>query len=139
MRGAILLAGLVLVACGGDKGTNPATLEGTYQLQTVNGAGLPGVLVNDPANSYTASLTTGSLTINGGSTYSNALTLREVDHGTVTTTDILCTGTFTRTGNSLSFTEATSAYCGGSYTGSWDGNRNVTVAYDASTQAVYHR
>jgi len=55
-------------------------------------------------------------------------------NGPTTTGTETCDGTYTRNGNSITFTEVTVANtnCGGVYNGTWEGGDTITVAFDAT-------
>jgi hypothetical protein len=138
------LVGLALLAaCGGDSATAPdprpttTSIAGTYNLQTVNGAPPPVIIFQSGADRV--EVMSGNFTVNANSTFSNTHTFRATSGGQTVTLTETCTGTYALTGNSLSFSEATSGeLCGGTFTGTVSGN-TLTVAYDATLQAVYRR
>jgi hypothetical protein len=137
----VLALAMFGLGCG-DGGSDPldpgAEVAGTFNLTSVNGQSPPVVLFAVPG--YTLRVMSGTFVINTANTFSNTTTFEENENGQITTTTETCTGTYTRTGNSFSFAEATSGeLCGGNYTGTWDGGNRLTVAYDASLQAVYTR
>jgi hypothetical protein len=135
-----LAMGAVLAACGGDSSTGPesANVTGTYALQTINGQATPVTIIQ--IATYRLEVVSGSLAINTNNTFSNTLTYRETDSGQIVTGSETCTGTYSRNGNSVTFNEAdvVNTECGDTYTGTVSGN-NLTVAYDATVQAVYRK
>lgn len=114
---------ILLVACGGDKTTGPATVAGSYTLRTVNGATLPATFYQDDVekdqffagsialaadNSWTGSLSVDATSIPSGAslfhgplpisgTYAlnaNSITITDGAHG-LTFTGTLTGGTMT--------------------------------------------
>lgn len=132
------ILGIALItSCGGGDASGPtATVVGTYTLSSVNGSSIPATFTN---GSQSLKVNSGNIVINSGTTYSETTNYTETSAGTSVTTTEVCTGTFTKNGNSLSFSEASTANCGGAYTGSWDGASTLTVAFDGSFQAVYKK
>jgi hypothetical protein len=94
-----LVASIALVAssCGGD-GTAPISLDGTYTLVEENGQPLP----SDPSAPFGCCLTlSGSLTLTGA-TYDLRTSHQNKNNGILF--DNSEQGTYTRQGNTLSFT-----------------------------------
>jgi hypothetical protein len=110
-----------------------------YSLRTVNGSTLPVTVFQ--SGTYSLRITAGSITINSGTTFSSSVSYTETEAGQTSNTTSVCTGTYTVNGNSVFFSEAFSNNddCGGDYTGSWNGSNDLTVAFDASLQAVFRR
>lgn len=134
-RLSTILLILVAAGCGSDKSTAPKRLEGTYTLTSFDGEPIPMILVDDPANSQRAEIVGGSITLASGGTYSSPWAFRITDHGVVTPYTETCTGTFTRSGNHLTMSEADNgSFCGGDYEADWDGNNSFTDGI-----AVYKR
>lgn len=137
---AVTLLAVGTSACGGDKATGPGgSIAGTYNLQTVNGAAPPVILLQIGA--YKLEVTAANLVVNSNNTFSSSSTYRETDAGTTTTSTSVCAGTYTRNGNSLTFTEPETSNedCGGTYTGTWSNGNTLTVALDAEVQAVFRK
>lgn len=94
---------LTSAACGGDSPTAPATISGTFTLRTFNGTPLPVVLTDgDPA----LTLVGDTLVMSGNGTYRTAVVLEETSAGQTTTTVESSSGTYRRSGSSLTFTDA---------------------------------
>jgi hypothetical protein len=76
-----LLAGLVLsaTACGGGDSSGPASIAGTYTLQTVNNAPLPFTTSEDAT--YKAEILSWVVTLNDNNTYSHVFRGRSTDNG----------------------------------------------------------
>jgi hypothetical protein len=93
-----LLAGILLVACSGDGGTAPTSIDGTYPLVAENGQPLP----SDPSAPFGCCLTlSGSLTLTPN-TYDLRTSHRNKNNGILF--DNSEVGTYTRQGRTLSFT-----------------------------------
>src|SRR5690242_646649 len=104
---ALVVATLAMGACGGDKATGPGgTLAGNYTLRTVNGGGLPVVIAQ--LGSDKLEVTSGSVTMNENNTFTGVTAFRETIDGDVDTFTATCPGTYTRSGSSITFTEADS-------------------------------
>lgn len=131
----------VSAACGGggDSPTGPsASIAGTYSLSSVNGSAPPVILFTE--GTYTLRVTSGNFVVNTNNTFSATTTYQETEAGQTSSTTETCTGTYTRNSNSLAFSEAESGEtCGADYNGTWNGSNSLTVAYDATIQAVYTR
>jgi hypothetical protein len=98
-RTGLLMAGIAVftLSCGGG-GTAPSTLDGTYTLVEENGQPLP----SDPSAPYGCCLTlSGSLTFNAN-TYDLRTSHRNKNNGI--TFENSEQGTYTRRGNTVSFT-----------------------------------
>lgn len=125
-----LLAGLVLAfaaACGGDGGSGPNSEHtGTYALQTANGSALPFVIEQQGANK--AELTGGFLNLNADGTFTTRADFRLTINGAVTTTQAPDNGTYTRTGNNISFRGS----AGDTYSAAYSGN-SLTMVDDGLT------
>jgi hypothetical protein len=142
MRFAAVALGLTTFACSGDStgpGGSGNSVTGTYTLRTINGTPLPVVLAQAPG--YLLRITSATLTLNSPNTFSTVGTYQETTGSTTVTVTDTCTGTYTLTGTSIAFSEAFSPNtdCGGNYNGSWDGLRKITVALDATVQAVFEK
>jgi hypothetical protein len=107
MRRHLLAAiAIVLVACGGDKATGPATVTGSYTLRTVNGASLPVTYYLDEVerddffagnvtlasdNSWTGSLSVHAVAVPGGDVLFNGPVAvngtYSLNNGSITLTD----------------------------------------------------
>ena len=96
---------LPLAACGDDDGVGPgADVVGTFNLQTINGAALPAVVLQIGADRI--EITSGSIALNENRTFSAALTFRETVGGVVTTETETDSGTYTVSGNTVQLTAA---------------------------------
>lgn len=126
-RRYLLLAGIVLMACSGGGGTAPTSLEGTYPLVAENDQPLP----SDPSAPFGCCLTlSGSLTLTDD-TYDLRTSHQNKNNGILFDNSEF--GTYTRQGNTLSFTRTGGGgegfpYLLGPGTVSGDGN-TVTLLY----------
>lgn len=134
----VISAVTLLAACSDSSGPN-ASVTGSYALITINGSGLPVVYSFD--QNTTARITGGNVTLNSNNTFSSSGTYQLTTGSQVSTVTQTCTGTYARNGNSVTFTEANSnnTNCGGVYNGTWDGSDTITVAFDATVQAVFRK
>lgn len=130
---------MTLAGCSGDSTGPRATVVGDYVLISINGSPLPFVLVQIPG--YSLRIMSSTLTLNTNNTFSAAVTYQETEAGQTVTVSETCTGTYSVSGNSVAFSEAiaSNTNCGGNYNGSWDGDDRLTVAFDATVQAIYER
>ena len=133
--GAIAI--VLLAGCGNDNSTSPKTIAGTYTLNTVGGQGLPAVVYSE--TNYTLEVTGGAVSLNSDGTFSDTYTLRENDAGTVNTATIPCTGVWTQSGNNISLTETTTADCGDTGDGTWDGSNTVTIDWGSLGVPAVHK
>ena len=107
MRKALLVAvAVTLAACGqddvaGPSSPTPATVAGTYNLTTVDGEGLPVVMLD--LGAYQARLTSGTLTLKADGTYLFTINHRIDDSGNVRTGSDSDTGLWTLNGSALAF------------------------------------
>ena len=143
IRRLIGLAALaILPACSDSSGPNQAqALTGSYALISVNGILVPVLFSVDQF--FILQIAAGTLTMNSNNTFSAAATYQQtpVGGGTATSETITCTGTYSRSGDTVTFTEANSANdaCGGVYTATWDGTNTLTVNLDVGVQALFRK
>ena len=104
---SILAAAVVAAAaCGGDSGTGPApSINGTYALKTVNSSPLPYALPDDGTGKVEIVADSYSLAADGK--YTSVTQIRVTPTGGATTDlTVDSKGTFTRSGNSVTLTDA---------------------------------
>ena len=90
-------------ACGADKVTNTeAAIDGSYVLQSVNGAGLPALLIEDTEERDEVSA--GIITLRADRSWNVTLTLRVTDltDNSVFNIPVGTGGTYTVSGSSVS-------------------------------------
>lgn len=127
-----------VTGCGGDSTGPKGSLPGSYNLVTIAGQNLP-LVFQDASGKL--ELLSGSFVIDGANTFTETVVLRLSDpSGTVISpaAPVACSGTYTRTGNSLTLIETETEDCGGTWTATWDGRNSVSVDYDGAI-AVYRR
>ena len=134
MRRLMLALGAVtLLACGGDSTGPGGNVAGTWELTTVNGAGLPFTLVQIASPVYRLEVMGDIYTFNDNGTWTGTTTLRENDNGTITTTSEPSSGTWSQAGANVTINyEDTS-----SSTATISGDR-ITFA-EGGVTAVYER
>jgi hypothetical protein len=117
---------LAAAACGSDKSTAPKRIEGTYTMQSIDGLGLPMTFYDDQASGgEKVEVLSGSMTLSADGTFSAPWSLRITSDGTVYPYSETCTGTFTRSGNSITRNENNGPWCGGIYDMDWDGDKTL--------------
>jgi hypothetical protein len=127
----LLLAMIPAFAACDDDGSGPELdVTGTYQLQTINGATLPFVLLQT-GTTYRLEVLSGEITLNSNGTFTEEATVREDDNGTITTETQTVTGTYTQLNNAVSLRDTdgvtlTAAINGNTMTFIEDG---VTLVY----------
>ena len=134
-----LAAVSLFAACSDSSGPN-SDVTGSYALITINGSGLPVVIFFDQFATFR--IVGGNVTLNSNGTFTSSGTYQEtLSNGQVSSETETCNGTYTRNGNSVTFTEFTvsNTNCGGVYNGTWDGDDTLTVAFDATVQAVFRK
>ena len=83
-------------------------------------------------------ITDASFVLSTNNTFTETFQIRVTTSSGTQTVPVPCGGTYTRSGNNITFTETSSSdFCGGTYSGTWDGNKGLTVTFDADDIAVY--
>ncbi|MEX1187286.1 MAG: hypothetical protein WEA80_11910 [Gemmatimonadaceae bacterium] len=100
---AIAVLGLV-AACGGDgDGINePASIAGTYNLQTLDGQSLPVVVFDEPG--FRLEIVSGNFVLAASRTFTTSVVFRITEDNAVTTESESFNGTYTVTGSTVNFT-----------------------------------
>ena len=124
MRFIACLLLMVAAACGGDSPTEPtpASVAGTWRLQTVNGSALPYVLVQFETDKV--ELTSEVLTVAASGSFTQLTQFTTTQSGQVSVEDLTDAGTYTLNGTAATFTYDSDGSTG---TGSLSGN-TLTVA-----------
>jgi hypothetical protein len=108
-----------LGACGSERAVTPLIgLEGEYALETVNGVTLP--FLKGESGSERVEVISGSLTLRPDRTYSGEIVERWTTGANIQFLPETSVGTFTVSGNKLTFTEGGS---GRVHHGTMDGDR----------------
>ncbi|MFL5502173.1 MAG: lipocalin family protein [Gemmatimonadaceae bacterium] len=135
MRKLVLaIASLAVIGCGGDS-TGPAgSVAGTWNLQTVNGSPLPytAVFLAGPPV-YRLEIISDTFVAAGDGTYTEALTTRETNGTTVTTTTENDHGTWTQNNNSVTVTASDGTVSTASISG------NTITINEEGLVGVFHR
>ena len=117
---ALLAGSLCVAACDDSSNLNfvtPLNALGTFTLVTVNGNALPAVIVDSVSPPLTIRALSGQIVINANNTFTDLAGLEQTLGGIVTTSSRSCTGTWTSTGNTFTFVEASTTNCGRTFTG----------------------
>ena len=117
-------ATIALIGCGGSDSTGPAaSAQGTWNLQTVNGAALPFTLNSNPSTGDKLEILDDQYVLNSDGTFTEAFTTRETTNGQITTTPETDNGTWTQQGSQVSVVFAS----GGGLAGTIS-NDKITIA-----------
>jgi hypothetical protein len=139
IRGLLALAAVTFVtACSDSSGPNSVT--GNYALiaiNGINGSGLPVTIYKDESVEFR--VTAGNVTLSSNNTFSASGTGQATQAGQTTTVAETCAGTYTVSGNSITFTGAPSTDCHGVITGTWDGANTITITAEATVQIVFRK
>jgi hypothetical protein len=102
----LALAAVALMGCGGDSTGVGAKVEGTWNLQTVNGSPLPytAIFIANPL--YKFEILSDQFVANANGTYTETFTTRETDGTNVTTSTDSGNGTWAQSGSALNITDA---------------------------------
>ena len=101
-------AAIALVGCGGSDSTAPAaSAQGTWNLQTVNGAALPVTYFTDPSTGDKSEILDDQFVLNADHSFTEAFTTRDTQGTTVTTNLGTDSGTWSQSGNSVSLVTGT--------------------------------
>ena len=98
----LLLATAMLAACGGDGATDPSSITGAYDLQTVDGDPLPFVFFEIGADRL--EITGGRITLNADETFSDRIEFRIIEDGVTSDNSETVTGTWEANGTDLTLT-----------------------------------
>ena len=122
----------LLAACGSDSGTGPtqASVVGTWNLTTVNGAPLPFTI---QATNPKLEILSDQYVLAANGTFTESFQLRGTDGTTVTTQSFTDAGTYQLNGTAVTVTYTD----GSSLTGTLSGN-TVTIA-QLGASLVYSR
>jgi hypothetical protein len=130
-----VLAAVAVIACGSDSSssTGPqATIAGTWTLQTINGQGLPFIVVQNGSNK--TEVVSDVVTISGTGSYTQTSTIRVTTNGVANTQSSADAGTYTLNGTAVAFHSNSD---GSTTNAAWSGN-TLTVT-DVGLAAVYKR
>lgn len=116
----VLAVALVVVtaACGGDDGINDPlqSAAGTYTLKTFNNAPPPIVIFEETG--YKLEVTAARYTLTSSGTFTNSATFRETEGGVVSTSTESLSGTYTLSGEAITFTASDGDVSNGVLSGS---------------------
>jgi hypothetical protein len=116
----LLLGSLCLAAC--DDSTDAVVVHvpqpTPFVLRTVNGFGLPFIIVDSIGGQFRLEVTSGSFLINTNRTFSSIIRFRETRGFIIAFRSVVCSGTFTNDGNAFTFIGiGGSSECAASFTG----------------------
>lgn len=103
---AIAMLGLAAAACGGgNDGINePASIAGTYNLETIDGKTPPVVVFEEPG--LKVEVVSGNFILTASGTFTTTVGWRTTENGQVTTNSETFPGTYTVTGTTVNFAYA---------------------------------
>lgn len=127
----VLASALLLSACGGDSSTTPtgASIAGTWNLTSVNGASLPFVV---QAANPKVEVLSDVLTISAAGTFTQATSIRLTQGTSVTTQNATDAGTYTLNGTAASF-----RFTSDGSTGTATISGNTLIVADAGMSSTY--
>jgi len=105
----------LVVGCGGDSPAEPATITGTYTLQTINGSPLPYVNFQNATDKD--EIVSETFTLAAGGQWAHTYRERITTGGTVLLQDGQTAGTYTGSSAALSFTSSSNEKFTGSLNG----------------------
>lgn len=99
----VTIGALSLLGCGGDSsGPGVASAVGTWNLQTVNGQGMPYTVFSAPG--YRLELVSDVYVIRSNGTFTETVTARETDGASVTTASESYNGTWAQDNAAITVT-----------------------------------
>jgi hypothetical protein len=125
---ALLVGAVCLAGCNDDNNNLIVvpSVNGTFTLQTANGSPLPAVVVDSVSPPLRIEVLAGHITLRTNGTFEDEVDFQQSLGGLVTSTQVVCPGTFTVSGNTISFTETGTGICVSSFTGTTSGNTLTT-------------
>ena len=125
---ALLVGAVCLAGCSDDDNNFIVvpSVTGTFTLQTANGRPLPAIVVDSVSPPLRIEVLAGHITLRADGTFEDEVDFRQSLGGVVTNTQVVCPGTFTVSGNTISFTETGTGLCVDRFTGTASGNTLTT-------------
>lgn len=123
---ALSITFVLLSACDGDV-TSPDQYKGMYDLETVNGLGLP--FLKEETSSGRIDVVSGSLSLETDGTYHGEIVERRMSATSTEFVSAFSNGTFSAAGDQLTFTESGS---GAVYVGTVSGGRISATLVDVT-------
>ena len=99
-------AAVPMLGCGGDSTGPAASAEGTWNLQSVNGQGLPFTAASTSAPVYRFEILADQVVVNADGSFTEYTTSRETQGTAVTETTDTYTGTWSQHGNQVDITDS---------------------------------
>lgn len=116
----LLLGSLALAACddSNDVIIAPGARSGTFILQTVDGHGLPAVILDSLNSSILVEALSGSITLSTDNTFADITDLRLTLGTVISRRTVTCVGNFTFSADTLTFVESgPTSDCAHTFTG----------------------
>jgi hypothetical protein len=138
-RALLTIAAVTSVAACSES-SGPASMTGSYALVRVdgiNGTGLPVTIFKDPTSEFR--ITGGSITLNSNNTFSVSGAGVAIESGGTTNLSETCTGSYTVSGNGITFTGTSGTDCAGVISGMWDGANTLTINAEPTVQGVFKK
>jgi hypothetical protein len=132
MRKLLIFIGVLTMACGDSPTEVQASVAGTWELSTVNGANLPYVITQSGADKI--ELTADVITATSTGSFTQQTTIKTTQNSQVTTQTLPDAGSYVMNGTAVTFTFNSD---GSSGTGSLSGD-TMTVT-DGGFALVYKR
>ena len=124
---------VALAGCSDSTGPDTDDLVGSYDLITVDGAGLPVIV--DQIGEDKAEITMGTVTLDEDGTFGDVTELRITEAGVVTTEVVSTQGTWTVSGSTVTFVPNDGS---GNYSMTWNGQLRLTQLFQGFT-LVYEK
>lgn len=132
-----LVAALALLAGCSDSNAPTTSHVGIYALTSLNSHALPATVFDNGV--YRFDVTTGSLDLAQNNTFVESVTIVEYESGVASPpTAMVCTGSYSRSGNTITLTANTTDLCDGSITATLSGS-TLTIRDPFYGEAVFRK
>lgn len=129
---AIAVLGLTAACGGGDDGVNePASIAGTYNLETLDGQSPPVVVLDEPG--FKLEILSGNFVLTANGTFTTNVVFRLTDESGASTESESFSGTYTVSGSTVTFN-----YSDGDTDSATLAGNTLTFS-DGSSTAVFRR
>jgi hypothetical protein len=124
------LCGTLALGCASETFLDPFPSALTFSLESANGGPLPVVLEETTSPPFQLLLLSASITITGDGVFRDDESLRQTSGGVVTNFSVSCFGTFSTSGNNVTFVEDNIGdRCGDTFSGTMTAIR-VSVPFE---------